>query len=1133
MKETKNFLGKEIAKQPHKIARELVAYMLQESRFYTLEQLETKLSQTNTRSNLKTRIKRCLTNTPDKVNERDSDQSRIFSIPMQYKNIKVIEKEGKFKLEIVSGIAPEIREEDYTQQDLRNYMEKKVNSTIDVKEEFASWLLVNAPTSYNYYLGNSVSSVITRLDEIKSFFPNINFFQVNVAKVSELIQSIKFLFSTKERVRHPEFVEYDKLNSNGIPKAVMGKNNYLKFLKERFNLKKESRFTWVPTFEEISNYLIDKKGNQKDLIQLLKDVGCDIFNDQDPVDNIIDLEVIDPFTFYCYLNKYFKQRLRIIQNLANKIDLTVPEDDFGIPSTNPQKVWLFPYKYLRTNNEIDRLWNFFYAVKNDRIQESEFQDILKIRGVAHTKLTEVLFYVNPKKYFPVNGPTISYLEDVLEIDPNFDSYAEYISLLEQIKQKTNKPFYEISYDAWLYRNEQSKEEDFFEYLNKFKFDDLQQYFSFLFQIIERFDLKEGDERLHFSTKKNRLALTLGQRYSWVLFASHPKGKFGVLSLDSFNETSDPFLGSEPTPFFTHFDKVDFSKDQVNSIYNGFQLELERSTKSSYRKHNNSQFEKAVFDKNFIQKYLLEKNTNEMELPLNQIFFGPPGTGKTYGTIAKAIQIVDADYFEQHKNDRKKLVERYQQLLITDWKETNGQIAFCTFHQSFTYEDFVEGIKPKTTSNKEVYYDIEPGIFKRICELADSSKSTAKVKSQGTVSWTEQEFRQAYFFKLSLGEANNPEDKEIYEFCKENGYISIGFAGAHDLTNKSESDIKDLCEEINEQTSAGSQLSTFIHGLSVGDYVLISKGNFYVRALGKVVGDYEYHDDFPIGYNHFRKVEWVFTDENIPIEELYHTTLMQRSIYRIDHDKLKKEFFVQDFSAEREDSKNVKPYVLVIDEINRGNVASIFGELITLIEPDKRADAEEELNVILPYSKEKFSVPDNVYIIGTMNTADRSVEALDSALRRRFSFYEIQANTSLIEEVLGPKANWKGVPISLVLETINKRISALIDRDHQIGHSYFLKLKKHNGDAFTQALKKVFSENIIPLLQEYFFNDYIKIGMVLGEGFIISESNQDDLFAEFEESLEEDYTDSKEYKFVSLTNLSDNEFKEALNKLLKK
>jgi 5-methylcytosine-specific restriction protein B len=387
--------------------------------------------------------------------------------------------------------------------------------------------------------------------------------------------------------------------------------------------------------------------------------------------------------------------------------------------------------------------------------------------------------------------------------------------------------------------------------------------------------------------------------------------------------------------------------------------------------------------------------------------------------------------------------------------------------------------------------------------------------------------------LSLGEANNPDDKEIYEFCRDNGYVSIGFAGAHDLSGKSESQIKELCETINEKTSAGSQLSTFIHGVSVSDYVLISKGNYFVRALGKVVGDYEYHDDFPIAYNHFRKVEWVFTDENIPIEEMYHTTLMQRSIYRIDHEKLKQDFFVQDNTQMVFSEEKIKPYVLVIDEINRGNVASIFGELITLIEPDKRAGADEELQVMLPYSKEKFSVPDNVYIIGTMNTADRSIEALDSALRRRFSFTEVKPNPSVIDEVLKEKAVWSSIGLSEVLETINKRITVLIDRDHQIGHSYFLKLKTVDDVDFSQALKAVFTENIIPLLQEYFFNDYVKIGMILGSGFIKVSAAKENLFAEIEDSLEDDYSDAKEYEFTNLESLDDSQFKNILNKLLNK
>ena len=181
------------------------------------------------------------------------------------------------------------------------------------------------------------------------------------------------------------------------------------------------------------------------------------------------------------------------------------------------------------------------------------------------------------------------------------------------------------------------------------------------------------------------------------------------------------------------------------------------------------------------------------------------------------------------------------------------------------------------------------------------------------------------------------------------------------------------------------------------------------------------------------------------------------------------------------------YAIFIDEINRGNVSAIFGELITLIEDDKRLGATNELRVKLPYSKRELGVPSNLYIIGTMNTADRSVEALDTALRRRFSFSEIMPNPSLLEEI-----QFNGFNLAEVLKTINERIEVLLDRDHTIGHSYFLKIK--NGDI--ESLKSVFKNNIFPLLQEYFYHDYEKIALILGEGFVRVKENQTVKFAKF-------------------------------------
>ena len=221
---------------------------------------------------------------------------------------------------------------------------------------------------------------------------------------------------------------------------------------------------------------------------------------------------------------------------------------------------------------------------------------------------------------------------------------------------------------------------------------------------------------------------------------------------------------------------------------------------------------------------------------------------------------------------------------------------------------------------------------------------------------------------------------------------------------------------------------------------------------------------------------------------------------------------------KNDSQN--KYAIFIDEINRGNVANIFGELITLIEPDKRLGAKNEMTVTLPYSKQEFGVPDNLDIIGTMNTADRSVEALDTALRRRFSFQEVLPQPGLIKEVLGDKSNYYGIQLGDVLERINYRIEKLIDRDHTIGHAYFLKLKDFSN--FNAGLVNVFCDNIMPLLQEYFYNDYPKIGLVLGKGFVKVLDNDSDKvkFADFDAEGVDDYMERELYRLVSKEELSE-------------
>lgn len=205
------------------------------------------------------------------------------------------------------------------------------------------------------------------------------------------------------------------------------------------------------------------------------------------------------------------------------------------------------------------------------------------------------------------------------------------------------------------------------------------------------------------------------------------------------------------------------------------------------------------------------------------------------------------------------------------------------------------------------------------------------------------------------------------------------------------------------------------------------------------------------------------------------------------------------------------YAIFIDEINRGNVSAIFGELITLIEPDKRIGAINELKVKLPYSKREFGVPKNVDIIGTMNTADRSVEALDTALRRRFSFIEMQPNPSVLLN-----SEYQDVNLKQLLETINQRIEVLVDKDHQIGHSYFIGIQNLDD------LKQTFKDKIIPLLEEYFYGDFGKIGLVLGGSFIYQEENKAKFPKNF--NYENDFLeDKKVYRFTPFENWDEQTF----------
>lgn len=535
-----------------------------------------------------------------------------------------------------------------------------------------------------------------------------------------------------------------------------------------------------------------------------------------------------------------------------------------------------------------------------------------------------------------------------------------------------------------------------------------------------------------------------------------------------------------------------------------------------------------YDKKDMEEVDQEEEMLEGEsTSLNSILFGPPGTGKTYTTIKKAVQIAVPSF--DTTQEFEKVKEEYDKLVKA------GQIVFTTFHQSMSYEDFVEGIKPEIKEGN-VTYEVKNGVFKTICEKAQaySSLKEKEVLKKNPLEVLSKNVKpSSKFFKVSLGQNNTQEGNDVSAYCIEKNVIAMGYGGDYDY-EQAKSDFYGFVENKGLSDNSISNIRRFIFELKQGDIVFVAKGFYKVLALGVITGDYFYDDSTACDYNHFRKVKWL-TKEEFPVDLFYTKQFVQGTLY-----SLKKALFIQNaFEKTAITNREIyKNYVLIIDEINRGNVASIFGELITLLEPSKREGAKEAITLTLPYSKDEFSVPSNLHIIGTMNTADRSVEALDSALRRRFDFIETPPDSALIQKegalksangVL--KVGDENIDVKVILETINKRIEKLLDKDHLIGHSYFLQVSS------LEELKAVFYKNIIPLLQEYFYGDYGKIALVIGEGFfdLQQDDNDENVFASVENLgySTQGLASRMVFKILSIKDMGDQNFVQALNTLLLK
>ena len=538
--------------------------------------------------------------------------------------------------------------------------------------------------------------------------------------------------------------------------------------------------------------------------------------------------------------------------------------------------------------------------------------------------------------------------------------------------------------------------------------------------------------------------------------------FGVENIQS-DERVDYILMFEDVKYEANIKCDALPHDQTKLHLNS---ELLNNLKKAYKKWDESLVccFKREGDNIFsirMEKYKEMANKTTCVYDKNTILFGPPGTGKTYNSAAYAVGICDKTP-RKELDDYIEIMRRYNEL------KKAGRIEFTTFHQSYGYEEFIEGISPvieeeqDSTNSDNIGYKYKDGIFKEFCKRAEKDTFPKLIETKKDIS----------IWCITLGGRSTPELKKI---CYDEGTIRISCTDVDESVQP---------EEEDTTTSHKNTFIQFKYKMKPGDLVLVYKDASTFDAIGRVTGEYESNeiqtsyyfdrsgiiDQFP----RYRKVEWLVKDQDINMSDISSNIRFTSSYILSELSTVEETDVLKAVNNIRK--KKTLPYVFIIDEINRGNISKIFGELITLIEPSKRAGNLEAASVKLPYSGEIFSVPDNVYILGTMNTADRSIALMDTALRRRFRFMEQMPDVELLKDVI-VEQDGKSLNIGDMLEVINKRIQFLYDREHTIGHAYFMTLKENPS---MEQLSDIFTKSVIPLLQEYFYEDYQKIQLVLGD-----------------------------------------------------
>ena len=831
-------------------------------------------------------------------------------------------------------------------------------------------------------------------------------------------------------------------------------------------------YSWVPWFRELSRKIA--KGGEEFLAARARQVPWREDGNEPPLLNFGD-EHIDPFSFIYYLaslGRYSPGRKRVYKGV---------EEVFGVPSTlhlDAEEEFIFPQPQPNAAlfNDSGKgnpavLWRMFRSAVNgiDSVAAEDFTRAQEIGYVKITKVTQALFLVNPDDFLPYDDAIHSlriadpsrgkkvkwetYRRDLKKIRDAFPGCKPYeISLLAYECGKANNPL-KVNPDRCfqISTNVRDDNTDLWEDFSSNNWAYTGGPGGVSWKDYERdggteqYKLKEprpGDILLvRFTNTGHAVALVHRNDYARRLTAD---ARLHVLWLAKRDAALSS--GARARGF-------GYGDGKIGDAFRQAYAETFRILGQFKDPSNGPGGSKGLTGPSGSKSAPVPRGR---EHALNTILYGPSGTGKTFVTVRRCVEICDGEA----PQSTDELRARYGQLM------DEGRIEFVTFHQSYGYEEFVEGFRPAVTeaAGSGLQLDLAKGVLRRIAERA------RKVPEIGA----------RRIFKMSLGDPKSwggkPTGDGVFKECIDNGCVLLEYGGDIDWSDSRYNHGSEIWEHWHTDKNPDATvfdtniqaMLRFRTEMRTGDLVVVSDGYKHFRAVGEIAGDYEFElrQD---GFHHRRAARWhwhVRDREGEPVSVFKTGSFQWRPINLM---KPANPAGLLPYLSGIGKIGDARPHVLVIDEINRANISKVMGELITLLEEDKREGAENEVAVTLAYSRDRFTLPSNLYVLGTMNTADRSIALLDTALRRRFRFEEMSPRPDLLKEA----AERTGVNLSRVLQAMNERLEYLVDRDHQIGHAWFM------GVESREQLDTIMRHKIIPLIAEYFYDDWNKVRAVLG------------------------------------------------------